>query len=101
MTKEGKTTFSIPSIDGASGTIPEVPGPVTKPWDARLGPTPPTGFPTLLKLLMKLKRTSFTAVAPKALVWERLMSWERPALMAENPGTLAPPCPVGYGLFKL
>ena len=35
---------------------PGVPTPVTKPCDARLGPTPPEGWPTLLALRMKLTR---------------------------------------------
>ena len=35
--------------------MPGVPGPVTKPWEARLGPTPPEGWPTLFEFRMKLK----------------------------------------------
>src|SRR5258707_7669812 len=55
MTKESKTTFSTPTIDGASGKMP--PGfagsfGAAKPWEVRLGPTPPTGCPTLFALRM-------------------------------------------------
>src|SRR5271165_7290264 len=60
MTKELKMMFSTPSIDGARGTMPGVPTPVTKPCDARLGPTPPAGWPTVFVLRMKLSRSSFT-----------------------------------------
>src|SRR5215467_4114973 len=87
-----KTTFSMPSIDGASGTIPGVPTPVWKPCEARLGPTPPEGWPTLLELRMKLKRSSFTIVGLIVLVSLRLINCDRPRLRAAKPGTLAPPC---------
>ena len=46
-------------------------------------------------------RTINTIVAPKVFVSASVISCDRPRFSAENPGTLAPPCPVGYGLFWL
>ena len=94
ITKELNVTFSMPSICGASGTMPPA-APLAKPCEARLGPTPPAGWPTLLALRMKLRRSSLTVAAPKVLVWPKLISCERPRFRAANPGTSAPPCPVG------
>ena len=94
MTKELKRTFSMPSIWGASTAIPGVPGPVTKPCEARLGPTPPEAARRCC--IAHVAQAKFVHRAMRrSLVSPRLINCERPRSSAAKPGTVAPPCPVG------
>ena len=86
---------STPSVFGDRATIPGVPGPTTKPCDARLMPTPPTGWPKSVASRMMLKWNSLTAVDPNAFVSLRASNCARPAFSALKPGTFAPPCATG------
>ena len=86
---------------GASGTIPEFPTPVTKPCEARLGPTPPAGWPTLFASRMKLRRSSLTVVAPNVLVSPRLMSWPRPRVQRVESGNAGAALPGRIGIVQL
>ena len=47
-----KTVFSTPSNWGAKGKMPPVVGFILNPWEARLTPSPPDGWPTTLELRM-------------------------------------------------
>ena len=94
-----KSTLSTPSVLGDNGTMPGVFWPTTNPWDARLTPTPPTGWPRSVASRMKLKWNSLTAVELSVLVSPRASSCARPEFRALKPGTFAPPCATGYGLF--
>ena len=96
--KSLKATFSMPSVEGLRASMPSVgllSVLVENPCVASDGPTPPWGWPTALALRMKLKWNSLRVELPKVTVWPRLASCARPWLVAEKPGTLAPPVPVG------
>ena len=65
--------------------------PPRNPCDARLTPTPPTGWPRSVASRIKLKWNSFTAVELSVLVSPSASSCARPEFRALKPGTFAPP----------
>ena len=98
MTKLLKITFSTPWIAGRWGRMLGVPLLGTNPCDASVVPTLPTGVPRMLTSRRYEACSWLTVREPNVLVSLRLISWARPSVAASNPGTVAPPCCVGYGL---
>src|SRR5580692_5417779 len=74
----------------ASGIMPRVPAPVTKPRDDKLAKLP-EGLSLCTAVRKKLNRASFTAVAPNVLVLLITNSCAREGVVVGKPGTVAKP----------
>src|SRR5215469_12544980 len=75
---------------GPDGTMPKVPGPVTKPRSERLA-KPLSGSLLCVAVRKKLKRNSLTFVDPRVLVLLSTNCCASVGVRLEKPGTLLPP----------